>query len=254
MKNIELQEISKKYGELEVLNRISLKVEPRCCYCLLGKNGAGKSTLLNIVSDLIQPDSGALTVFGYDYQRNSTEIKRLIGVLPEHLPLVDELTGMQYLNLVGLFYSIDSYKLNARIESLVSYFFEETTFLQKRIESYSKGMKMKLAFCSVLLHKPQVLILDEPFNGWDPVSVNLLIEFLNSFLGEDRIILMSSHDLLYVDKVATHIGVLDKSKLIYNSSLQDFKSGGKSKIEQSLLNILQVESKTKSDIAWVFEK
>ncbi len=252
--SIIIENLSKSYNKVEVLKNLSLEISPGQCYCLLGKNGAGKSTLLNIVSDLILPDSGSVKIFGFDYQTNPLRIKRLTGILPEHLPLINELTGIQYLKLVGLFYSVAKNILNDRIDSLVSYFFDETSFLQKRIESYSKGMKMKLAFCSTLLHKPRILILDEPFNGWDPVSVNLLIEFLNSFLDEDRIIIISSHDLLYIDKIATHIGVLDKNRLIFSSTLENFKAEGKLKIEESLLKILQVEIKNKSELVWVFEK
>lgn len=252
--SIIIESLSKSYNKVEVLKYLSFEISPGQCYCLLGKNGAGKSTLLNIISDLILPDSGSLEIFGYNYQANSVKIKEMTGILPEQLPLINELTGIQYLKLIGLLYSVDKNILQNRIDSLITYFFDETTFLQKRIECYSKGMKMKIAFCSILLHKPSILILDEPFNGWDPVAVNLLIEFLNSFLDRDRIILISSHDLLYIDKIATHIGVLDRHNLVFSSTLENFKAQGNLKIEESLLKILQFGDKNKSGLRWVLEK
>jgi len=251
MSSIIIENICKSFGDNTVLENITLTIEHGSCYCLLGRNGIGKSTLLNIINDLIKPDKGNVIINNLNYKENTISIKKNIGVLAENLPLINEISGWQYLNFVGMLYNIPKVDLKSRTHSLINYFFEDNSLLERKINTFSTGMKMKLALCSALLHKPKILILDEPFNGWDPIGVNQLISFLNSFLDEDKIILMSSHNLLHIDKIATHIGVLDKRSLVYSSTLDNFKLNGNSKIEDSLLRILNVEEKDKSGLGWI---
>jgi ABC-2 type transport system ATP-binding protein len=228
-------------------------VQRGSCYCLLGRNGVGKSTLINIMADLIEPDQGCFRYDRWTYNNNPLEIKKNIGVMSEHLPLINELTGMQYFTLQGMLYDIAPVQLHDRMTSVVSYFFDDTAILDKTIGTLSMGTKKRLALCSILLHAPKVLILDEPFNSWDPVSLFQLIEFLNVFIKSGNTIFVASHDLLYIDQIATHIGVLDHASLVFSSTLEDFKSSGTKNIEESLLCMLHVENKKQSELSWIFE-
>lgn len=231
---INIENISKTFNKNRVLDNISLEIDSGNCYCLIGKNGVGKSTLLNIVSDIYKPDSGKIKIFGLDYENDSLKIKKNVGILPENIPLINELTGIQYLKFIALLYSIDKREFAMRQEEIINYFFDNDDFLEKNIQTYSKGMKIKLAFCSILLHKPQLLILDEPFLAWDPIGVNALIDFLNEYTRKGNTILLSSHNLLYIDKIATHVGILNNSKIIFSSTLSDFKEDGNLNIDESI--------------------
>ncbi len=247
---LRIRNIHKSFGKTRVLKNINLNIQGNSCYCLIGKNGAGKSTLINIISDLILPDDGEIHICGETYKSNPLFIKKNIGILPEHLPIIDELTGEQYLRLLRIVYGISWNEFLTRKRSLIDYFFENDKFLEKKISTYSKGTKFKYAFCTTLIHRPKILILDEPFNGWDPISVNLLIDFLNSFLNESTCVLLSSHDLLYIDKVATHIGLLEENELKFSSSIEEFKSMGDGDITSALYKILKISKKNISGLEW----
>ena len=112
-------------------------------------------------------------------------------------------------------------------------------------------MKKKIAFCAAIIHTPDILILDEPFSGLDPLVANQMIEFLKIYKQKDRTIFISSHDLNYVEKIATHIGVLSESKLLFNSSLQDFTDSGVTTINKALLNIIKPNTNELSEIDWL---
>ena len=254
VENLRIKNVHKSFGKTRVLKNINLNIQGNSCYCLIGKNGAGKSTLLNIISDLILPDKGDIYIFGETYKSNHLLIKKSIGVLPEHLPLINELTGEQYLRLLSTIYGISEKEYLSRKESLIEYFFGNDKILDQKIVSYSKGTKLKYAFCTILIHSPKILILDEPFNGWDPISVNLLIDFLNSFLNEDTSILLSSHDLLYIDKVATHIGLLDENELKFSSSIDEFKTIGEGDIMSALYKVLSINEKNLSGLEWIIHQ
>lgn len=253
MTSIKIKSIHKSYLGKKVLEDVSMDFGNGICFCLLGKNGVGKSTLLNIIGDLILPDSGDIIINKMYYKNNYVEIKKNLGFLPENLPIIEELTALQFLNLIGKLHSINKYELKDRIDSLVEIFFEGDMSNNKLISQYSYGMKMKISFCASVIHKPDILILDEPFKGWDPVSVNCLIDFINNYQNEKRIIILSSHDLNYVERVATHIGVLSDKKIVFNSTLTMFKQIANNKIDDSLLKILNYQKIDSKGISWIYD-
>ncbi|MCC9134907.1 ABC transporter ATP-binding protein [Pontibacter silvestris] len=248
---IEIKGITKAFGKKQVLQEIDLIIEKGQCYCLLGKNGVGKSTFLNCILDLIKPDNGTVTLFNKDYTNNNLDVKQNMGALCEDNPLIEEFTGLEYLNFVAKLYQLPLAEAEERIKSLTSYFFNDKESLHKNIAGYSTGMKKKIGIAAAILHKPAVLVLDEPFTGLDPIAAQLLVQLIRSYRNTNRVILISSHDLNYVERIATHIGVLNDGQLMYNGSIQEFTMNGKNLIDQALFQLLLPQHNTETNIDWM---
>jgi len=248
--SLSIRNIAKKFTKKQVLENISLTITAGQCFWLIGRNGAGKSTLINILADLIAPDSGELLFGGLSYKTDEIAIKHNLGVLPDKNPAIPQLTGWEYLQFVGLLHELSPEECKRRAESLMNYFFDESEGIHKRIGAYSHGMTKKIGLCAALIHRPQYLILDEPFAGLDPVSSAKLVRFLQSYLSENRIIFLSSHDLSYSQKVITHLGILEGGRLQFVGSVEEFAES-KHSIEESILSVLQPKEVTLSELEWL---
>jgi len=249
--NICLENLNKAYSGEEVLTNLSLNVEEGQNFCLLGKNGAGKTTLINSIIDLIKPDSGSVSIGGKSMANQAKSIKAQLGIMSEDNPLIEQLSGYAYLRFVGALYGVPNSELEQRIESLTNFFFEDQDVLRKKIAGFSTGMKKKIALIGAVMHKPSLLILDEPFSGLDPIAAKTLIDFLRNYQNGKRVIFLSSHDLSYVEKVATHIGVLNAGSIVYQNSLSEFTANGKEEIDDALLKLLQPSSASFDDVSWL---
>ncbi|MBV2247456.1 MAG: ABC transporter ATP-binding protein [Lentimicrobium sp.] len=248
---IEIHHLSKSFGKHKVLDDISLKIEQGSVYALLGKNGAGKTTLINIIVDLVQPDSGTILINNQPHHSLSRNDKANIGQVGEDLALIEEFSGYEFLSFIGKIYKIPPGILEKRLHDLFDYFFEDVADLKKGISTYSTGMKKKIAFCATVLHTPDILILDEPFSGLDPLVANQMIAFLKMYSTKDRTIFISSHDLNYVEKIATHIGVLDKAHLQFDATLESFTQHGQNALDRALLKILNPNETDVKTIDWL---
>jgi len=248
---IQITDLTKKYGKSTILETLSLKIDYGQTYCLLGKNGVGKTTLINLILDLLELDNGNIMLLGKEHNKLDNADKKRIGAVVENLALIDEISGLDFLLLVGKIYKMPQDMLKKRIADLFQYFFENESDLKKNISKYSTGMKKKLAFCAAVIHTPDILILDEPFSGLDPLVANQMVMFINKYQREDRLIFISSHDLTYVEKVATHIGVLDNKNLVFNSSLLDFTQNGEKELDSALLKILKPNATEIEKIDWL---
>ncbi|WP_299823888.1 ABC transporter ATP-binding protein [uncultured Pontibacter sp.] len=250
--SIEINGLTKAFGKKQVLQDLNITIEKGQCYCLLGKNGVGKSTFLNCILDLIQPDSGTISLFEQDYHKNPIEVKQNLGALCEDNPLIEEFTGLEYLNFVAKLYKLSKEEAEERITSLTNYFFTDRESLHKNIAGYSTGMKKKVGIAAAILHKPSILVLDEPFTGLDPIAAQLLVNLIRNYSTPNRVVLISSHDLNYVEKVATHIGVLNDGQLMYNGSVQEFTMNGENLIDQALFQLLLPHhTTTETNIDWM---
>lgn len=249
--SVDINGLTKAFGKKQVLQNLNLTIETGQCYCLLGKNGVGKSTFLNCILDLIKPDSGSITLFGKDYHQHAMDVKQNLGALCEDNPLIEEFTGLEYLNFVAKLYKLSAAEADERITSLTNYFFTDRESLHKNIAGYSTGMKKKVGIAAAILHKPSILILDEPFTGLDPIAAQLLVNLIRSYSNPNRVVLISSHDLNYVEKVATHIGVLNDGQLMYNGSVQEFTMNGENLIDQALFQLLLPHHNTETNMDWM---
>ena len=249
--SIEVSGLSKAFGKKHVIRELDLTIEKGQCYCLLGKNGVGKSTFLNCILDLMKPDAGTISLFDKNYCHHPLEVKQNLGALCEDNPLIEEFTGLEYLNFVAKLYRLSPIEAQERIASLTNYFFTDKESLHKNIAGYSTGMKKKIGIAAAILHKPQVLVLDEPFTGLDPIAAQLLVNLIRSYRNMNRVILISSHDLNYVERVATHIGVLNDGLLMYNGSVQEFTMNGANLIDQALFQLLLPHHNAETNMDWM---
>lgn len=248
---LELHKLSKSYNGQVVLDTLNLSVEQGSVYALLGKNGAGKTTLINILLDLLPPDAGKALLRGKDSRTLTKTDKQNIGAVPEDMALIEELNGYDYLHFIGKIYSMPKEILKKRIDDLFGFFFENSQDLKKSIAKYSTGMKKKIAFCAAVIHTPEILILDEPFAGLDPLVAHQMIDFLKKYQHEDRTVFVSSHDLAYVEKIATHIGVLDNGFMKFDSTMTDFTQNGQNQLDAALMEIIKPKESKLDNFDWL---
>lgn len=238
--NIQLEKIAKSYAQKTwAIKDIDLTLHSGTVYCLLGKNGAGKSTMLNIISGLVAPTSGKLLIDGTPYKELPRDFKKRLGLQSQFNQLIGELNGYDFLFWIGLLYDMPKDLLTAQIEKLLAYFFDEGEDIYKPCITFSTGMQRKITICSAILHKPDILILDEPFANLDPIASQKLCDFINAYRSDNRMILVSSHDILYVNKIATHIGILAHANLVFNDTLEKLTDAGASSVDTALLKYLE---------------
>lgn len=240
--------ITKTFGQLQVLENLSFDFPSGCILGLLGNNGAGKSTLINIMCDLIRPDSGEVIINGEKFDTHSLEIRSKMGVLPETGLLNTDLSGKEQLEFAALLYGIKPSDIGEQLDTMLNYFFDDLSLLSRRCGTYSTGMRKKLGLILAFLHKPSVALLDEPFSGLDPASARLVINFLKSYQREDRSILISSHNLSYVQQVSTHIAVLHEGTFPFMGTHEDFTEDGRNQLENSLFELIMPNEKDTNDL------
>lgn len=214
---IKLQAVSHRYDETLALDGIDLAISEGEVFGFLGHNGAGKTTTVNILTTLITPSSGSAQVCGFDVVTERLNVQRRIGYLPENVRLYDNLTAAENLTFFGKLSGVEDVK-GAVDEALA--FLDCRELADRRVGTFSKGMRQRIGIAQAILHKPKVLFLDEPTSGLDPMGVRQLrdtIVLMNSQLGIT--IFMNTHLLSEVSRVCTTIGVLADGALIYKDSL-----------------------------------
>lgn len=250
--HIQVRDLSKHYGKgVKALDGVNIDLVSGRSYGLLGKNGAGKSTLINIMIDLIKQSSGEVLFDGRTLS-SSPDIRFQMGVMSDVIPPIGDFTGWQNLEFSAKLYKLDSQHLRERVRSLLSFFFENEDDWHKPVKSYSTGMRRKISLCCAIIHLPKILIMDEPFSGLDPFAAKDIVRFVQQYQREDRIILTSSHDLDYLNKIVDRILVIDQGRLISDTSLEDFAIHGSGQIDEALFKLLSSEEKSFESIDWLF--
>lgn len=250
--HIQVKNLSKHYGKgVKALDGVSLDLVSGRSYGLLGKNGAGKSTLINIMIDLIKQSSGEVLFDGRTLS-SSPDIRFQMGVMSDVIPPIGDFTGWQNLEFSARLYRLESAHMRERVRSLLAFFFENEDDWHKPVKSYSTGMRRKISLCCAIIHLPKILIMDEPFSGLDPFAAKDIVRFVQQYQREDRIILTSSHDLDYLNKIVDRILVIDQGRLISDTSLEDFAIHGSGQIDEALFKLLSSEEKSFESIDWLF--
>ncbi len=213
--SIQVENITKKYGEQEALKSINLSLNKGEIVGLLGPNGAGKSTLMKILTTYITPTSGQAVVNGYNINENTLDVRRSIGYLPEHNPLYLEMYVREY-----LFYNADIYKVDRKkVENVITQT-GLTSHANKKIGELSKGYRQRVGLATALLHNPEVLILDEPTTGLDP---NQLIEIreLIKEAGKEKTVLLSTHIMQEVEAMCDRVIILHKGTIVLDKRIDE---------------------------------
>lgn len=207
-------DIKKSYGQQQVLNGLSLHVNPGEVYCLLGANGAGKSTTISTFLGFLKPDSGKVYINGIDVEEHPLQTKPHLAYIPEIVMLYPMLTGLENLRFFSALsgYSYDQLQLESFLKKAG---LQETAF-HKRLQSYSKGMRQKVGIAIAIAKKANALIMDEPTSGLDPKATNEFTEVIRAFASNGRAVLMATHDIFNAVNIGTHIGIIKHGKIIHS--------------------------------------
>ncbi len=219
---IETEDLSKAFDGFWAVNGISLKVEPGQVLALLGQNGAGKTTTVRLLTAILRPTRGWARVYGYDVATQDHQVRASIGVLTEQHGLYLRMTAREYLDFFGKIYGLSPQQRVARRDQLLEYF-GLTSFADRRIGEYSKGMKQKLALARALIHDPPVLLLDEPTSAMDPESARLVREYIASLKSSQRTIVLCTHNLIEAEMLADRVAIIYRGRILIQGSLEELK-------------------------------
>jgi len=216
--------LTRRFGAFTAVDDVNLTVSTGQFFGFLGPNGAGKSTTIKMLTGLLAPSSGSIEILGMDIVRHSQEVKRQIGVVPEGLALFGRLTGSEYLRFVGSMYGLDRATTYDRSAELLE-FMDLANEPKKLITDYSHGMQKKIALAAAVIHGPKLLFLDEPFEGVDAIAAGTLKAMLQGMIARGATIFLTSHVLEIVERLCSHIAIIDRGRLIANGSLEELRAG-----------------------------
>jgi len=224
---IETSKLTRDFGKFRAVDELSLRVEAGRFYGFLGPNGAGKSTTIKMLTGLLAPSGGNIRILGEDTgdPKRALEVKRHIGVVPENLALFDNLTAREYLTFVGRMYLLPRDTVRARAEELLA-MMELTQEEKKLTVEFSHGMKKKLALAAALIPNPDLLFLDEPFEGVDAVASRVLRDTLKQCVGRGATIFLTSHILEIVEKLCSDVGIIAHGKLVHQGTMEELHRDG----------------------------
>lgn len=234
---IEIIGFTRRFGSFTAVENMTLRIKEGIVFGLLGPNGAGKSTTVKSIVGAIKPSSGRIIINGKDIVQYPLEVKRMIGFVPENPSVFKNLTGKEYLYLLGNLYHISEKVLDEKVKTILTQFglYEKG---DDQILSYSKGMVQKLVIAAAIIHNPEVLVLDEPLTGLDAKSAAILKEILRSFARRGRTVLFSSHILDIVEKLCDEIAVLSQGSVLATGTAKDImKQTGCNSLEQGFIKL-----------------
>jgi ABC-2 type transport system ATP-binding protein len=230
---VEIINVSKKFNNNFALKDINLKIFDGEILGLLGPNGSGKSTLLKLMLGMLKPDTGKIIVYGYDVSKDALNVRKITGYVPEDPRLYEFLTGMEYLDFICNIYGVNNTDLVYDYLKI----FEIYDKKDEMISSYSLGMKRKLSIIAALIHKPRLLLLDEPLNGLDPKSARIFKDILLE-LKKRTTIIFSTHILEIAQAICDKIVILDKGQVVSVASLKEILEIAKNKsLEEYFLKV-----------------
>ncbi len=221
---IETFELVRRFGDFTAVDHINLRIEPGRFFGFLGPNGAGKSTTIKMLTGLLAPTSGRIRVLGRDLASESLEVKRRIGVVPEDLNLFERLTGAEMLAFTGCMYGLPRANISERARELLE-LMELDAEPKKLIVEYSHGMKKKLSLACALIHRPEILFLDEPFEGIDAIASRTLKDLLSRLTARGLTVFLTSHVLEIVERLCTDIAIISEGRLVAVGALDELRRG-----------------------------
>ncbi len=245
---LRVQDLRKVYGSKAAVDGLSLTVPRGCFFGFLGPNGAGKTTTIKMLMGLAPPTSGTIELLGLPMPARALEIKQLIGLVPDESLLFDHLTGGEFIEFVGRIYGLDRAVARERSAELLN-LFELGTANRKLIAEYSKGMRKRVAMAAALIHRPQLFLMDEPFEGVDAVGARLMKDILLDQVRQGATIFLTSHVLEVVERLCDRVAIINEGRLVTEGSMAELR-GASETLEDAFVRVVGVE-RTSDTLDWL---
>jgi ABC-2 type transport system ATP-binding protein len=251
-KVIETHGLTRYFGQLCAVDGLDLCIEAGKFYGFLGPNGAGKSTTIKMLTGLLAPTRGQIHLLGENMSDadKAREVKRRVGVVPEESALFDNLTAREYLTFIGRMYQLPVETVRTRCQELLVMMNLDSEEKKLTLE-YSHGMKKKLTLAAALIPNPDLLFLDEPFEGVDAVSSRLLRDILKRCVERGTTVFLTSHVLDIVEKLCTDVGIIAQGKLVYQDTMEQIRSSGS--LEDRFLETVGRDHLEQQKLSWLEE-
>jgi ABC-2 type transport system ATP-binding protein len=250
---VAVEGLTKAFRAKTAVDALSFRVARGCFFGFLGPNGAGKSTTIRMLTGLLRPTSGDASVEGFRLSGDLLGLKRVIGLLPEELPLYERLTGEEYLQFAGRMHGLPSTEVRRRVDELLE-FLSLADDRGTMIVEYSQGMRKKVALAAALIHNPRVLFLDEPLNGIDPVSARVVTDLLQRMTSKGVTVFFTSHVLDVVERLCDEVAIIDRGRIVAQGTLDDIRAqravGSDATLEDVFLKLVSADVARK-DLSWI---
>jgi ABC-2 type transport system ATP-binding protein len=241
---IAVRDLRKVYANKAAVDGLNLIVPRGSFFGFLGPNGAGKTTTIRMLMGLAPPTSGSIEILGLPMPGREEEVKEKIGLVPDESLLFDHLTGPEFIEFVGRMYRLPRDVARERARELIM-LFELDGSQRKMIGDYSKGMRKRVAMAAALIHRPQLYLMDEPFEGVDAVGARLMKDILIDQVRQGATIFLTSHVLEVVERLCDHIAIINEGKIVTEGGIDEFRSGTES-LEDTFVRVVGAERLTES--------
>jgi ABC-2 type transport system ATP-binding protein len=247
---IQTRDLTKFYDDFHAVDAVNLTVQRGSLYGFLGPNGAGKSTTIKMLTGILAPTSGTVELLGRNpwHPVQGLEIKKKTGVVPEDLALFDNLTAREYLIFVGRMHLLEKSVIQTRSEELLQLLKLEGVETKLCVE-YSHGMKKKLALAAAFLPNPELLFLDEPFEGVDAITARVIRDLLKNYVKRGSTVFVTSHVLEIVERICSHVGIIAQGRLVEQCSLEDLRQGNS--LENRFIELVGTTEENAPNLDWL---
>ena len=245
---IAVRNLRKVYGNKAAVDGLDLEVPRGSFFGFLGPNGAGKTTTIRMLMGLAQPTSGAIELLGLPMPERAIDVKQKIGLVPDESLLFDHLTGFEFTEFIGRMYALPRPVARERAAELLA-LFELDGSQRKLIGEYSKGMRKRLAMAAALIHRPQLFLMDEPFEGVDAVGARLMKDLLLDQVRQGATVFLTSHVLEVVERLCDRVAIIDEGKLVLCRDMAEVRSGSES-LEDVFVRVVGAE-RTAETLDWL---
>ncbi len=240
--------LTKSFGEKLAIDDLTFEVPQGACYGLVGPNGSGKSTTMRTVVGLVRPDAGSIEVCGIDVAADVMATRRSMGVMLDPLQLFDRLTAWEFIDTIGALRGLDATTIHDRATELFNVL-DLSEDAARPISGYSHGMRKKTALAAAMLPRPQLVMLDEPFEGVDPVSTRTMRRMLDRFRSGGGTVVLSTHVMDIVERVCDHVGVINRGRLVASGPIDELRDGRR--LEDAFIDVVGAADIDDSALDWL---
>jgi ABC-2 type transport system ATP-binding protein len=245
---VEVRGLRKSFGAKEAVAGIDLSIMPGSLAGLVGPNGAGKTTSLSMMTGLLRPDTGRVVVDGLDVWADPAAAKAVMGVVPAEVRLFERLSGEELLEYAGRLHGLPAGEARSRAAQLLDVL-DLGSDAKRLVADYSTGMRKKASLGCALIHNPSVLFLDEPLEGVDPVSADVIRRLLTRFVGSGSTVLFSSHVMELVEQICDHVSIIDKGHIVATGTTDEVR-GGKT-LQQAFIDLVGGRAAGEEGLSWL---